>query len=88
MQMQLVGRQAAIELLKATEVFDRPVDTTIQLRRIPSVRVLAIHPPVIRQIGHLLGGSVVQKKTRKPLDVLSREAKRGWYRLALRLRRI
>jgi GR25 family glycosyltransferase involved in LPS biosynthesis len=88
MQMQLVGRQAATALLKATEVFDRPVDTTIQLRQAPAVRVLAMHPPIIRQIGHLLGGSVVQKKTRKPLDVLSREIKRASYRLALRLRQI
>jgi len=84
MQMQLVGRDAAAALLRATEMFDRPVDTTIQLRAVPGVRVLAARPTCIRQIGEQLGGSVVQKK-KKPLgETLSREVKRALYRLSLR----
>jgi GR25 family glycosyltransferase involved in LPS biosynthesis len=85
MQVQLVGREAAAELLRATETFDRPVDTTIQLRWLARIRILAVRPPAIRQIGHLLGGTVVQKKSKPLGEVLSREVKRAWYRLALRL---
>jgi GR25 family glycosyltransferase involved in LPS biosynthesis len=86
MQMQLVGRQAAAELLKATQIFDRPVDTTIQMRWLTGARILAARPAPIRQIGHLLGGTVVQKKSKPLGEVLSREVKRAWYRLALRMR--
>jgi GR25 family glycosyltransferase involved in LPS biosynthesis len=85
MQVQLVGRDAAAELLKATETFDRPVDTTIQMRWLAKIRILAMRPPAIRQIGDLLGGTVVQKKSKPLGEVLSREVKRAWYRLALRL---
>jgi GR25 family glycosyltransferase involved in LPS biosynthesis len=85
MQVQLVGRQAAAELLKATETFDRPVDTTIQMRWLAKIRILAARPVSIRQIGHLLGGTVVQKKSKPLSEVLSREVKRAWYRLALRI---
>lgn len=85
MQMQLVGRQAAAELLKMTETFDRPVDTTIQMRWRAKVRILAARPPAVRQIGHLLGGTIVQKKSKPFGEVLSREVKRAWYRLALRV---
>lgn len=85
MQMQLVGRQAAAELLEATETFDRPVDTTIQMRWLAKIRILAARPASIRQIGHLLGGTVVQKKSKPLSEVLSREVKRAWYRLALRI---
>ena len=85
MQMQLVGRQAAAELLRMTETFDRPVDTTIQMRWRAKIRILAARPPAVRQIGHLLGGTIVQKKSKPPGEVLSREVKRAWYRLALRV---
>ena len=85
MQVQLVGRQAAAELLKATKTFDRPVDTTIQMRWLAKIRILAVRPPPVRQIGHLLGGTIVQKKTKPLSEVLSREVKRAWYRLALRI---
>ena len=85
MQMQLVGRAAAAELLKVTERFDRPVDTTIQMRWLAKICILAVRPPSIRQIGHLLGGTIVQKKSKPLSEVLSREVKRAWYRLAIRL---
>jgi len=85
MQVQLVGRQAAAELLKATETFDRPVDTTIQMRWLTKIRILAVRPPAVRQIGHLLGGTIVQKKAKPLSEVLSREVKRAWYRLVLRI---
>ncbi|MEO9340126.1 glycosyltransferase family 25 protein [Mesorhizobium sp. SB112] len=85
MQMQLVGRDAAAALLKATEIFDRPVDTTIQMRWLIKARILAVAPVCIRQIGHLLGGTVVQKKSKPLGEVISREIKRSIYRLSLRM---
>lgn len=84
MQMQLVGRDAAAELLRTTETFDRPVDTTIQLGWRGKARVLAARPVCIRQIDHLLGGTVVQKKSKPLGEVLSREIRRAVYRLSLR----
>jgi len=84
MQMQLVGREAAEELLKATEIFDRPVDTTIQMRWLTRARILSVSPVCIRQIDHMLGGTVVQKKSKPLSEVISREIKRAWYRLAVR----
>lgn len=84
-QMQLVGRQAAAELLEATARFDRPVDTTLQMRWLSKARVLAAAPICIRQIDHLLGGTVIQHKTKPLGEVLSREVRRAWYRLSVRV---
>ena len=86
MQAQLVGRAAAEALLRATETFDRPVDAVLQLDRVPGVRMLAARPVCIRQIGEQLGGTVVQKKEKRLPEVLDREVRRAWYRLAVRLR--
>lgn len=85
MQMQLVGREAASELLRATEVFDRPVDTMIQMRWLTKARILAARPTCIQQIDYLLGGTVVQKKAKPLNEVLTREVRRAWYRLAIRM---
>lgn len=86
MQMQLVTRRAAERLLAATGRFDRPVDTLLQMRWLTGVRMLAMRPGAVREIGGQLGGTVTQRK-QKPLgEVLSRAAKRAAYRLAFRLR--
>lgn len=82
MQMQLVGREAAIALLAATAKFDRPVDTTLQMRWLHAVRVLSARPITIREIDFDLGGTVVQgKKTLS--DKLKREVLRPYYRVLL-----
>lgn len=86
MQMQLVTRQAADLLLRATETFDRPVDSLLQMRWLTGVRMLAVRPGSIRQIAHLLGGTVTQKKEKSFGEIVMREWKRAIYRLALRLR--
>jgi GR25 family glycosyltransferase involved in LPS biosynthesis len=84
MQMQLVSRQAAEALLEATERFDRPVDTWIQLRRVPGGRVLAVRPVAISHLGDPGGGSTIQK-AKKPLpEVVGREVRRAWYRMRVR----
>jgi GR25 family glycosyltransferase involved in LPS biosynthesis len=85
MQMQLVTRLAAERALGATEMFDRPVDTTLQMRWLTGVRMLTLRPVVIREIGGVLGGTTVQKK-KKPLgEAVLREVKRASYRMSLRL---
>jgi GR25 family glycosyltransferase involved in LPS biosynthesis len=84
-QMQLVGREAAAELLRVTEVFDRPVDTTIQMRWLTRMRILATKPVAIREITMQLGGSVIQHRARrKRSEVLAREVKRALYRISVR----
>lgn len=60
---QIVGRKAAKRLLKATEVFDRPVDTFLQMRWTHRVDVISIWPSTIREVSAQLGGSLIQKKT-------------------------
>lgn len=85
MQMQLVGRDAAIALLRFTQRFDRPVDTTIQMRWLHPVRVLSARPITIREIDFDLGGSVVQNKNKSVWSRLKREILRPYYRVTLYL---
>lgn len=85
MQTQLVGRDAAHALLHATGLFDRPVDTTIQMRWLHQARVLTVRPVSIREIHRELGGTVIQKKAKPLTEILAREVRRPLYRLAVRL---
>jgi GR25 family glycosyltransferase involved in LPS biosynthesis len=85
MQMLLVSAGAAAALLDATETFDRPVDTTIQMPGVKGTRVLVARPTAIRQIGHLLGGTIVQKKRKPAGEIVSREIRRTLYRGVVRL---
>ena len=85
MQMQLVGREAAAILLAATETFDRPVDTTIQMRWLTPARILAVKPPCTKEISDAVGGTLVQKKVKPLREVLARAVKRLVYRSKLRL---
>jgi GR25 family glycosyltransferase involved in LPS biosynthesis len=85
MQMQLVGHDAAMTLLAATKQFDRPVDTTIQMRWLHPIRVLSARPITIREIDFNLGGTVVQGKNKTLLGRLGREILRPYYRVKLYL---
>jgi hypothetical protein len=51
---------------------------------VKGVRVLVARPTAIRQISHLLGGTVVQKTRKSAGEVLSREIRRALYRSAVR----
>ena len=77
---QIVGRNAARRLLKASEVFDRPVDTTLQMHWVTGQRVHTIHPNGISELG---GPSTIQSKTRTG-DLLMREVRRASYRAQIR----
>lgn len=84
MQAQLVGRGAAEALLTFTATFDRPVDTTLQMHWLHSVRVLSARPIAIEEVDHLVGGSVIQNKSKPFGEILSRELRRTAYRLSLK----
>jgi GR25 family glycosyltransferase involved in LPS biosynthesis len=85
MQAQLVGRDAASELLAFTRAFDRPVDTTIQMRWLHGVRVLSSSPVAIREVAAELGGTTIQGKDKPFTEILSREVRRAGYRFAVKL---
>ena len=85
MVCQIVGRDAAVRLLAATEILDRPVDTLMQMHWVTGQAVHAILPNGVLELTQELGGSTVQ--TKKPLgNWLMRELKRAQYRAQLKLR--
>ncbi|WP_343313580.1 glycosyltransferase family 25 protein [Brucella sp. BE17] len=85
MVAQLVGRDAARKLLAATEVFDRPVDTTAQMNWVTGLTPLSVLPGGVREISANLGGSTIQKSRTLP-DKLRREILRPIYRWRIKRR--
>lgn len=79
---QWITRQAAVRLLESTKVFDRPIDTFIQLRWLHGVDVLVITPPSVREVSRSLGGSVIneQKLEKAKWPRLARDLNRLVYR--------
>lgn len=83
MQMQIVGIEAARRLLVASERFDRPVDSYVQMQWVHGARVLTTRPIVIREVDDLVGGSVVQNKRMGFLEKFSHEIQRPLHRLTV-----
>ena len=64
MQMQLVTREAAELILEKTVIFDRPVDTYLQMSwEHRSCRILAISPSGVGEMSRDLGGKFDRTKT-------------------------
>jgi GR25 family glycosyltransferase involved in LPS biosynthesis len=82
-QAQLVGREAARLLLAATETFDRPIDSLIQMQWLHGARVLSARPIAIREIDRELGGTVLQKKKKSFLERVEHELRRPLMRSAV-----
>lgn len=82
MQAQLVGRGAAEALMAFTRTFDRPVDTTAQMRWLHGIRVLEAAPVAIREVAADLGGTTVQGKSKPLSEILTREFRRTVYRVS------
>lgn len=83
MVAQLVSFDAAKKLLAVTEQFDRPVDTTLQMRWVTGLQPLAVIPGGVKEISAALGGTTIQhKKSFK--DKLAREILRPIYRMRVR----
>lgn len=85
MQMQLVGREAARLLLAASELFDRPVDSLVQMQWLHGARVLSARPVVIREVDFALGGTTVQRKRMPLVRKAAHELGRPILRLAVRV---
>ncbi|MBR7650996.1 glycosyltransferase family 25 protein [Brucella oryzae] len=85
MVAQLIGRGAAQRLLSATEVFDRPVDTTVQMHWVTGLKPLSVLPGGVKEISVRLGGSTIQKSRTLP-DKLKREILRPLYRWKIKSR--
>lgn len=83
MVMQLVGREAARRLLETSSTFDRPVDSFVQMNWLHGARVLSARPIVIREIGAVLGGSVIHPHRAGIHHRLVREVRRPLIRLAV-----
>jgi len=83
MVAQLVSYDAAKKLLAVTEQFDRPVDTTVQMRWITHLQPLAVIPGGVKEISAELGGTTIQHK-KSFSDKLAREILRPIYRMRVR----
>jgi GR25 family glycosyltransferase involved in LPS biosynthesis len=82
---QFVSAEAARRLLAATEPFDRPIDTFLQMSWVTGVELLAFKPSGVGDVSEALGGSTIQAR-RKPLGQrLAREFGRPFYRAQVRL---
>ncbi|MEM0947419.1 MAG: glycosyltransferase family 25 protein [Pseudomonadota bacterium] len=82
LQASLVDREAAQTLLAATEKFDRPVDTWLQMTWEHDVDILSIWPSGVGEISAVLGGSTQRKRTGFGAR-LSAEVARARYRRAI-----
>ncbi|PWW02076.1 GR25 family glycosyltransferase involved in LPS biosynthesis [Hoeflea marina] len=84
MRAQLVGRSAARLLLDATETFDRPVDTTLQMTWACLRGISTAWPSGVSDISNELGGSTIGfDKTLA--EQVHHELARPPYRLAINL---
>lgn len=79
---QWVTRGAAEKLLTVTQMLDRPIDTTLQMRWITGVCMLAIEPSGISDRTAELGGSMIGagKDRRLTMQKLIRQVTRARYR--------
>jgi GR25 family glycosyltransferase involved in LPS biosynthesis len=85
MQMQMVGNEAARRLLAASDVFDRPVDSFVQMQWLHGARVLSARPVIIREVDFAVGGSVIQLKNGGLVHKVVHEVSRPILRLAVRV---
>lgn len=82
---QWVSRAAARRLLNCTQVFDRPVDTFLQMHWITGLRLLAIEPSGLSDLTAELGTTIGTDKPgrlsfERISNNLSRAVNRSWYR--------
>jgi GR25 family glycosyltransferase involved in LPS biosynthesis len=85
MVAQLVSRGAAIRLLQATEMFDRPVDTMVQMDWLLHLSPLAVVPGGVSEISSTLGGTSMKRQSTFS-EKLAREILRPLYRAKVAFR--
>lgn len=76
---QVISQSAARDLLRLTTVFDRPVDTFLQMHWLTGVRPLAVEPSGLSDCTQDAGGSTISRNKGVGERVV-REVKRYWYR--------
>ena len=81
---QFVSSSAATILLKQSDMFDRPIDTLLQLRHISNLHVYTIYPNGIDEISKHLDGSYAHQ-SRNEYKWIEREWKRFKYRSHIKL---
>jgi GR25 family glycosyltransferase involved in LPS biosynthesis len=84
MQLQLVSREAAKQLLKVTESIDRPVDSFLQMRWLTGVSSIVVSPAGVHEIDAQLGGTTIGQK-KNLWEILHREIMRPVYRCKIYL---
>ena len=77
---QFVSGDAARRLLAATEKFDRPIDTFLQMSWVTGVELLALKPSGVRDVSGAIGGSTIQRKRMVFWEKLRHEIARPVYR--------
>ena len=85
MVAQLVSRGAAIRLLQATEMFDRPVDTMVQMEWRLHLSPLTVLPGGVSEISSRLGGTSMKRQSTFA-EKLAREILRPLYRAKVAFR--
>jgi GR25 family glycosyltransferase involved in LPS biosynthesis len=85
MVAQLISRGAAIRLLQATEMFDRPVDVIVQMEWLLHLSPLAVLPGGVTEISSELGGTSMRRHSTFA-GKLVREICRPLYRANIALR--
>ena len=78
---QFVSRDSARRLLAATETFDRPIDTFLQMSWVTGVELLAFQPSGVRDASGVLGGSTIQRRSMGLAEKLRHEIARPIYRV-------
>lgn len=85
MVAQLVSHSTAAQLLRATEHFDRPVDTMMQMPWITGVTPRSVVPGGIFEISATMGGTTLCKLSRGGVAKLKQEVLRPLYRVKLKI---
>ncbi|WP_238987435.1 glycosyltransferase family 25 protein [Roseovarius dicentrarchi] len=81
---QCVSRNGALQLLKHSKTFDRPVDTFIQSHWFTGLAPSTVYPSGVEHIDVELAGSTIQGKDEGILELMSRELRRARYRYAVK----
>ena len=76
---QLISAATAKRLLYVTEVFDRPVDTLLQMHWLTGIRPVILDAPVLSDNTQAAGGSTIGSG-KLPWERLTREIRRFMYR--------
>jgi GR25 family glycosyltransferase involved in LPS biosynthesis len=76
---QFISQTAARELLRLTALFDRPVDTFLQMHWLTGIRALAVTPSGLSDCTRQAGGSTISQNKTMGVRV-GREVKRFFYR--------